>query len=160
MLKKLNLDALGATTSILCAIHCAILPLAVASLPIMGINIVHNTRFEYGMIALAFVIGTAALWHGFTRHHHRLTPWLLFTGGMIFLIAKEIWSNYELGLLPFAVSLILTAHWLNYRWGHARPKSSTAGQPVARTGASLHVIPGEKPVSAPPARISRSGNPQ
>ena len=116
MFRKLNLDALGVSASILCAIHCAVLPLVVASLPILGINILHNAFFEYGMIALAFAVGTTALWHGFNRHHRRPTPWLLFVGGMIFLIAKEIWPNYELGLLPFAVLLVVGAHWLNYRW--------------------------------------------
>lgn len=115
MRSKINLDALGVTASVLCAIHCAVLPLLMASLPILGVNIIHNTLFEYGMITLAFGIGTAALWHGFNRHHRRLTPWLLFVGGMIFLIAKEIWPVYELGLLPFAVALIVGAHGLNYR---------------------------------------------
>ena len=121
MLRKINLDALGVTTSILCAIHCAILPLLMASLPILGINILHNSFFEYGMIALAFLIGTLALWHGFRHHHRRLTPWFLFVGGMLFLIAKELWPNFELGLLPFAVLLIVGAHWLNYRWCRSHP---------------------------------------
>jgi|GEM_PF-202822 len=135
MFRKLNLDALGVTASILCAIHCAVLPLAVASLPILGINILHNAFFEYGMIALAFVIGTAALWHGFRRHHHRFGPWLLFTGGMSLLIAKEIWPDYEPGLLPFAVLLIVGAHWLNYRWcrkAGTRPRERGADGPAGR----------------------------
>jgi hypothetical protein len=115
MIPKINWDALGITTSILCAIHCAILPLVVASLPVLGVNIVHNAPFEYGMIGLAFVVGTWALAHGFRRHHRRYTPWLLFTGGMFFLIAKQLWHTYEFRLLPFAVILIIVAHILNYR---------------------------------------------
>jgi hypothetical protein len=124
MIPKINWDALGITTSILCAIHCAILPLVVASLPVLGINIVHNAPFEYGMIGLAFVVGTWALAHGFRRHHRRYTPWLLFTGGMFFLIAKQLWHTYEFRLLPFAVILIVVAHILNYRLSrsaHASP---------------------------------------
>jgi hypothetical protein len=133
MFRKLNLDAIGVTASVLCAIHCAVLPLVMASLPILGINILHNTLFEYGMIGLAFAIGTAALWHGFNRHHHRLTPWFLFTGGILFLIAKEIWPAYELGLLPFAVALVVGAHWLNHRWCRAHGHHQEASK--ARTGA-------------------------
>ena len=112
---KINWDALGITTSILCAIHCAVLPLVVASLPVLGINIVHNLFFEYGMIGLAFLIGTWALSHGFRKHHRRYIPWLLFTSGMLFLIAKQLWHQYEFQLLPFAVVLIIAAHLLNYR---------------------------------------------
>jgi hypothetical protein len=115
MFSKINWDALGITTSVLCAIHCALLPLAVATLPILGINIIHNPGFEYGMIGLALLIGTRALWHGFRRHHQRRAPLLLFGCGMIFLIAKQIWHSYELALLPFAVAGIIAAHVANYR---------------------------------------------
>ena len=128
MFKKLNLDALGITTSILCAIHCAVLPLLMASLSIFGVNIVHNALFEYGMIILAFAIGTAALWHGFTRHHRRLTPWMLFATGIILLITKQIWPGAELALLPFAVLFIIGAHSLNYRWCRTH-----AGHPARQT---------------------------
>jgi len=116
MTRKIDWDALGITTSILCAIHCAILPLAVATLPVLGVNIIHNIWFENGMIGLAFVIGTRALWHGFSHHHRRLSPWCLFLGGMLLLIAKEVWHSYELIFLPFAVVLIVSAHILNFRW--------------------------------------------
>jgi hypothetical protein len=112
----LTADSLGIATSVACAIHCAILPLLVASLPVLGINIIHNARFEYGMIGLAFLIGTRALWHGWRRHHRRLAPWLLFSGGMGLLLAKQVWPSYELWFLPFAVSLIIGAHVLNFRF--------------------------------------------
>ena len=121
--RRINWDGLGIFTSILCAIHCALLPLVVSFLPLLGLNVIRNPLFEYGMIGLAFIIGTSALWHGFTRHHHRLTPWLLFAGGMILLIAKEVWGRYELYFLPFAVVLIISAHVVNYRL------SRVAGRP-------------------------------
>jgi hypothetical protein len=120
---RINWDALGVTASVLCAVHCAILPLAVASLPVLGINIIHNPGFEYFMIALAAAIGTRALWHGFRQHHQRRVPLLLFGAGMIFLVAKQIWHSYELALLPFAVLAIVTAHILNYRFSRPVPIS-------------------------------------
>ena len=126
MFRKINWDVLGITASVLCAIHCAVLPLLLASLPILGINIIHNAYFEYGMILLAFLIGSWALLHGFRRHHRRLTPLLLFTGGLLLLVAKQIWHAYELRFLPFAVVLIVGAHVLNFRW--SRP--AAAGKQV------------------------------
>lgn len=136
MTRKVNWDALGITTSILCAIHCAVLPLAVATLPVLGVNIIHNAFFEYVMIGLAFAIGTRALWHGFSHHHRRLTPWFLFLGGIILLIAKQVWHSYEFRILPFAVLLIVTAHILNFLWtkscGVAPPQA--AGKSNSGTG--------------------------
>ena len=43
---KINYDALGIATSLACAIHCAILPLVLTSLPVLGVNIIHNIPFE------------------------------------------------------------------------------------------------------------------
>ncbi len=110
-----NWDALGIATSVACAIHCAILPLVLSSLPLFGMNIIDNVGFEYFMIALAFVIGSYSLWHGFRKHHHSLMPLLIFSGGIILLIAKQLWHDYERWLLPFAVILIIAAHLRNYR---------------------------------------------
>lgn len=112
---KINWDALGITASLACAIHCAILPLFLASLPLFGINIIENIAFEIGMIIVAFVIGSYALWHGYRQHHHSFVPLLLFSTGMIFLILKQFFLQYHNILLVPAVILIVLAHLLNYR---------------------------------------------
>ena len=62
---KINYDALGIAASIACAIHCAVLPLLMSSLPILGINIINNFWFEIFMIVLAMGIGLHSLTHGF-----------------------------------------------------------------------------------------------
>ncbi|HVY75228.1 MAG TPA: MerC domain-containing protein [Puia sp.] len=112
---KLNTDLVGIGASIACAIHCAILPLFLSSLPLFGINIIHNSFFEFGMIGFAFLLGLLTLRHGFVRHHRSYVPFMLFSAGMLFLLAKQVWHNYELLLLPFAVILIVTAHISNLR---------------------------------------------
>ncbi len=113
---RINWDALGITASVACAIHCAVLPLFLASLPLFGINIIENMAFEIGMIALAFVIGSYALWHGYKSHHHSLLPFWLFTLGISFLVLKQIFLEYHLLLLAPAVVLIVLGHVLNYRF--------------------------------------------
>lgn len=112
---RINYDALGITASLACAIHCAILPLMLTSLPVFGINIIHNYFFEYGMIGLAFVIGMYALYHGYKKHHHKTLPVLFFTAGISFLLLKELFHNYHVWLLIPAVALIVAAHYINYR---------------------------------------------
>ena len=104
---KINWDAAGVVTTIACAIHCAVLPLVLGSLPILGVNLVHNMAFEYFMIALAFVIGSYSLWHGFRHHHHSLIPLLVFAGGFAFLIAKQILHHNQFVFMPFAIVFII-----------------------------------------------------
>jgi tetrahydromethanopterin S-methyltransferase subunit C len=113
---QINWDALGIATSVVCAIHCAVLPLILTSLPLFGINIIHNSFFEAGMISLAFVIGSLALYHGYKRHHHKVLPLLIFSCGFIFLVLKEILVAYEIWLLVPAVAFILSAHYFNYQF--------------------------------------------
>ena len=113
---KINWDVLGVTVSIACAIHCAILPLALSSLPLFGINIIENIYFEFGMIALAFVVGAYSLYHGFKKHHHRWLPFILFSIGILFLVLKQVFHDWHLWLLMPAVFFIISGHFLNFRF--------------------------------------------
>jgi MerC mercury resistance protein len=124
-MKLINADILGIGASVACAIHCAILPLLLSGLSIFGVNIIHNFWFETVMIILAFIIGTFALRHGFTKHHRNPVPFLLFAGGMLFLFAKQCWHHYELFLLPFAVILIISAHIINFRFSRKSERSKS-----------------------------------
>lgn len=120
---KINWDAMGIGASLACAIHCALLPLFLSSLPLFGINIIHHTGFEIGMILLALAVGTYSLWHGYRKHHHSFVPLSLFFTGFIFLVLKQFIIQYENWLLIPAVLFIITAHYLNFRFcrvhGHA-----------------------------------------
>jgi MerC mercury resistance protein len=112
---RINWDALGISASLACAIHCAILPMLYSSLPLFGVNIIDNVFFEYFMIALAFAIGAFSLWHGYKKHHHSLLPLAVFSIGMILLLAKQVWHQYQIPLLVAAVILIVIAHFRNYK---------------------------------------------
>ena len=120
---KINWDAMGIGASLACAIHCALLPLFLSSLPLFGINIIHHTGFEIGMILLALAVGTFSLWHGYRKHHHSFVPLSLFFTGFIFLVLKQFFIQYDNWLLIPAVLFIITAHYLNFRFcrvhGHA-----------------------------------------
>jgi uncharacterized protein (DUF486 family) len=121
---KMNWDGLGVLTSLACAIHCAILPLMVTSLPLFGINIVHNQLFEWSMIALAFGVGVYSLGHGYLKHHQSIVPLAIFIAGFAFLVTKQFFHGYENWLLMPAVLMIISAHYLNYRLCHRSKCSS------------------------------------
>ena len=111
----INWDFFGMLTSIACAVHCAVLPLLISSLPVFGINIINNSPFEWLMITTAFIIGSIAILHGYRSHHKSLTPFYLFTAGFIFLVIKQFFHDKEFIFLAPAVCFILYAHFLNYQ---------------------------------------------
>ncbi|MEQ1553253.1 MAG: MerC domain-containing protein [Ferruginibacter sp.] len=111
---KINWDGLGIATSLVCAIHCVVLPLLLTSLPFFGINIIHNIIFEWGMIALAFFVGVYALVHGYKTHHKKYLPIALFFIGFVFLVLKQIFIAYEFYLIFPAIFFIISAHIYNY----------------------------------------------
>ncbi|HEX2629370.1 MAG TPA: MerC domain-containing protein [Chitinophagaceae bacterium] len=112
---KINWDALGIGASMACAIHCALLPMFLSSLPLFGVNIIENQAFEAGMIILAFVIGSYSLYHGYRKHHHSWLPFILFSIGFLCLVFKEFVAHNQIWLLIPAVILIISAHISNYR---------------------------------------------
>jgi len=113
---KINWDRLGITTSVVCAIHCGLLPVILPVLPLFGVNIVHNSLFEWAMITLAFGIGCYSLYHGFIRHHHSYRPITIFLIGFVFLVLKQFFHSQEYIFLSIAVPLIISAHFINIRF--------------------------------------------
>lgn len=111
---KINWDGLGIVTSIACAIHCVVLPVAFTSVPFFGVNIVHNNLFEWGMIAIAFFVGIYALMHGYKTHHKNKLPLVLFSIGFLFLVVKQFLDVKEIFLVLPAVVCIIMAHVNNF----------------------------------------------
>jgi hypothetical protein len=112
----INWDKFGIAASVACAIHCAVLPLFLTSLPVFGINLLQSKAFEYFMIGLAAFVGIFSLTHGFRWHHHRLVPISIFVGGIGLLVVRELMGTHPLWATIGAVSMIVLAHYLNYRY--------------------------------------------
>lgn len=113
---QINWNAIGISATLACAIHCALMPLLLSSLPLFGISFFHSILFEAGMILLALVIGGISLWHGYRRHHHRYLPIALFLTGMAFLILKQFFAHDNFWLVIPATLFILLAYFLNWKY--------------------------------------------
>jgi hypothetical protein len=113
---KANWDFFGIATSVGCAVHCAVLPLIASTLPVFGINIIHNPYFEWSMIGLAFVVGSYSLFHGYVKHHRNNLPVYIFSAGIVFLVLKQFYPEHEYLFLAFAVCLIISAHLVNFKY--------------------------------------------
>lgn len=125
-----HLDRLGATGSLLCAIHCALLPVLIAVLPSLGIAAWLGDGFERGFVLFASLLGLFTLIQGYRRHRAARALGLLVPG----LAALWFGTGYEpLHHVVVAHALIMTlggtlvglAHLSNLRLNHGHVHNAT-----------------------------------
>jgi len=118
MLKRVSLDTVGIGASMACAVHCAILPLLITVLPLLGSNILENEKLEYGLLSFSFLIGCWSLGRGYFRHHRRITPLLIFTAGFALLLGGHFsiaGGYWEPAVIFIGAAGVTGAHILNIR---------------------------------------------
>lgn len=114
---RINWEAIGISASLICAIHCALMPLLLTSLPLFGVNLIENLWIEFSLLGIAFIVGLFSLWHGYRRHHHRVITLILFSFGIVLFLTHQLIHIAYSGLifiLPGVIAILL-AHYLNFR---------------------------------------------
>jgi hypothetical protein len=116
------LDRLGATGSMLCAIHCAALPMVLVIAPAFG-EWFGSAVFEIGFIAFASVLGLTSLILGY-RQHRVARALSCLVPGMALLWSAVLIEPLHENTIAHAIAmacggtLIATAHVLNLRASH------------------------------------------
>ena len=109
-----SLDALGATTSLVCAVHCAVVAFLLGVMP--AASVLAAPWIDWVFLATSMCIGLAALVPGY-RHHGEPRPLMLFVAGMSLLISIRALSLApspgELLVVLLAATCLVGAHWRN-----------------------------------------------
>ncbi len=119
-----RLDSIGMTASTLCAIHCAVVPILLTLLPLVGLGFLANQLFEWGMIVLALLLGVSSIFLSYFRTHHRIVPLLLLVAGFVLIIAGHIYLKgwVEAIIVPAGGLTIAFAHFINFKYvGACKP---------------------------------------
>ena len=85
-----RLDAVGALASFLCAVHCAALPVLLATLPLAGFEILASHTVERVFVTFAALFGLVVIGSGYCAHRTRVVATcylaavvLLFNGAFL-----------------------------------------------------------------------------
>lgn len=124
-------DRIGATASLICALHCAALPFVLAVLPALGLGFLADHLFERIFIACASALAIAVLLHGYRHHHDRRPLTLLVPGLALLWIGGFLVDGHDtIGLHALLVVLggsgVALAHLTNLRLQHANCDCVTA----------------------------------
>jgi hypothetical protein len=82
-------DIIGASASLLCAIHCAVLPLLATTLPLIGLNFINEEWFEWSVFSSTILIAFLCFTSGY-KEHRNILPMLIGLFGLISLITGKI----------------------------------------------------------------------
>lgn len=119
------LDRIGTLGSLLCAVHCAALPLAIALLPSLGVAAwLGSDAFEFGFVVFATLLGAFSLAWGYRRHGEMRALGLLVPG--LLLLWAGAWIPELHAQSPVVHAVVMTtggvlvalAHWANLRLNH------------------------------------------
>lgn len=117
------LDKIGATGSLLCAVHCALLPLVLALLPELGLDRWLGHTFDFVFLVFATLVGASSLVSGWRRHGevHALR---LLAVGLVVLWTSVLYPPLHDSrwlhalLMTCGGALVGIAHMLNLRLNH------------------------------------------
>lgn len=122
-------DRLGLSAAWLCAIHCALLPLAIALLPAAGVWAWEG--LEQAFVVFATLLGVSSLTLGFRRHRTFRAFWFLIPGLILLVIgaATHVHENVMLHAAVMTAGGILVglAHLVNLRLIHGHVHDASCG---------------------------------
>jgi hypothetical protein len=127
-------DRVGAIASMLCAVHCALLPFVLTLLPLIGLEFLAGHTFERVFVACAALLACASLLTAYRRHRHPHALFLMAPG--IVLLLGGIVVDLDLHILVHTACvvtggvLVASAHVVNlvlaHRHHHATCTHATA----------------------------------
>ena len=110
-----KLDLLGTSTSLLCAVHCAVLPLFLSSGLIGSHSILAHPLFEAMVIVATLCFVYYSIWRPYMRDANNLLPVILSVIGFILVLAHHTFSTYGTFIVVCGSILIATAHIYNLK---------------------------------------------
>ena len=114
---KFDIDVLGMSASLLCAVHCALVPLVLTFGLLGGLSFLADPVWDVLFIGLSFIIAIAALLNGYLKHHRNIIPINIAIAGFV---AIAVGHFAHLGLMSDILSvigglLVAYSHLINYR---------------------------------------------
>ncbi|RBW58204.1 MerC domain-containing protein [Tenacibaculum sp. E3R01] len=121
-----KIDLIGFLISLLCAIHCGILPILLTLAPFSGLAFMESPIVEALIVLVSLFIAILSLSQGFTKLHKKKTPLITAITGFTIIFICQIWANEQLEtvLMVTGASTIALAHLINWKLCEIHHKKS------------------------------------
>ena len=112
-----KLNAAGGAASLLCAIHCALMPLLVTLLPVIGLGFLATEPVEWALVAMSCALGVSSLRLGFREHGKRRALMILAIGLALLVLGRvseaRDWGAWGVPVLVVGGGVVALSHVIN-----------------------------------------------
>lgn len=126
----LLVDRVGATASLLCAVHCVLLPFVLALLPLIGLEFLAGHTFERIFVACAAVLASTSLITAYRRHRKPHALFLMVPGIVLLVFGIAIDLDVHVVIHTICVVsgglLVASAHITNLVLAHRHHRATCA----------------------------------
>lgn len=121
-IKNNNIDLIAFSSSIICAVHCAAIPVVLSFSSLGSLHFLENPYIEWTFICFGLVFVLTSLWPSYKKVHHQTKPLLYAALGFAFIALgrlnlTELWEIINTVIGAFIVAL---AHYSNWTLMRAR----------------------------------------
>lgn len=116
-LKNNTIDIIALTSSLICAIHCAAIPIIISFSSLSSLHFLGNPYIEWTFIGLGVIFVFVSLWPSYKKVHFNKKP-LIFAAigfGFIALGRLHLTDLWEVSNTVIGASLVSVAHYINWR---------------------------------------------
>ena len=116
---RASLDTVGAAISWLCVVHCLLVPIVLAAVPLWGLSFLTDEKVEWATISTSILIAVVSFVPSYLHRHRAMRVLLLFAGGIGAILFAGLFMEEDLVVkalfLLTGAALISSAHLINRR---------------------------------------------
>ncbi len=123
-------DRLGASASLLCAVHCALVPIVLAAIPSVGAGFLSSELYENIFAVFASALAASSVGLSYYRHK-RYFAWWFLVPGMIALWFERLFDAIHHDVVMHAIVMTLAgtlvglSHLINLKLSHGHVHDSS-----------------------------------
>ena len=121
----LHTDLIGFSASLICAVHCSLLPVILTLSAFSSLTWLSHPWFEGAFIASSIVIATFALGKNFRKHVHIRRSLQIIAAGFVFIILSRIIHGEAHHYLAAIGGMIIAIGHI-YNWRQSRKSACCA----------------------------------
>lgn len=110
-------DIVALSSSLICAIHCAAIPIVLSFSSLSGLHFLHNPLIEWSFIVAAIVFVIISLWPSYKKVHHKSRPLVIAAigFGLIALGRLDLNELWETAHTVMGAVMVSVAHYVNWK---------------------------------------------